>query len=87
MSPRIALAWPSLPVRLAATVEVEAGLKVGDLVVSRRRPQYLDGAILLGDGVVELPDIMRDTDAGLSCEQIEIEMDSVGWEGFTTTIK
>jgi hypothetical protein len=30
---------------------------------------------------------MRDTDAGLSCEQIEIEMDSVGWEGFTTTIK
>ncbi len=32
-------------------------------------------------------DIMRDTDAALSCEQIEIEMDSVGWEGFTTTLK
>ena len=31
--------------------------------------------------------IMRDTDAGLTCEHLEKEMDSVGWEAFTTTLE
>ena len=32
-------------------------------------------------------DIVRDTDAGLTCEQIETEMHSVGWEGFFAGIE
>ena len=41
------------PIGLAVPVEVEAGLKIGDLVVSARRPQHLDGSLLFGHGVVE----------------------------------
>ncbi len=40
---------------MALAVEVVTHLEVGDLVVSARRPQHLDGAFLLGNGVVKLP--------------------------------
>ena len=38
----------SLSIRLAAAVEIETNLVVGDFIVFARRPRHLDGAFLVG---------------------------------------
>ena len=40
---------------MTVAVQVEAVLEVGDFVVSARRPQHFDGALLFRYGVVKLP--------------------------------
>ena len=47
-------------------VEVKAGLEVSDLVVSAHRPQHLDGSLLFGDGVSEMPGFCIGWTAGIN---------------------
>ena len=58
---------------LSVLVEVEPGLIVSNFVVSARRQQHLDGSLLLGGGVVKLPDLGIGCGKGVSVRWFVIQ--------------